>query len=116
MPRLIPADIVLPQRLFERTRYRLQRPLTLCGITVPAGFVSDGASVPRMFWWLFPPVGRYMAAAILHDWLLETGTPWPVANGYFLRALREQGVERWAAYVMYAAVSVYGAAKRLLAA
>jgi hypothetical protein len=31
----------------------LLEPMTLCGITVPDGVMSDGASVPRLLWW-FP--------------------------------------------------------------
>lgn len=37
---------------------------------VPAGFVSDGASVPRPLWVLYPPFGEaYEPAAWLHDYL-----------------------------------------------
>src|SRR5262249_18377967 len=38
-------------------------------VTVPAGFVSDLASVPRVFWSLIPKTGRYAYAAIVHDYL-----------------------------------------------
>jgi hypothetical protein len=39
-------------------------------ICVPPGFVTDGASVPRPLWWLYPPFeGDYDAAAVLHDFL-----------------------------------------------
>ena len=38
-------------------------------ITVPAGFITDYASVPRMFWSWLPPWGEYGPAAILHDYL-----------------------------------------------
>ena len=38
-------------------------------IEVPAGFVSDLASVPRIFWPFLPPDGDYSQAAVLHDWL-----------------------------------------------
>ncbi len=38
--------------------------------TVPAGFYSDGASVPRVLWSLYPPFGgQYEPAAWLHDYL-----------------------------------------------
>jgi hypothetical protein len=37
--------------------------------TVKAGFVSNGASVPRIFWWLEPPAGRLFEAAVLHDYM-----------------------------------------------
>lgn len=41
---------------------------------VPAGFLTDGASVPRPFWWMIPPWGSYGQAAVLHDILCETST------------------------------------------
>lgn len=36
-------------------------------IALPAGTLTDGASVPRFLWSLIPPTGRHFAAAILHD-------------------------------------------------
>lgn len=38
-------------------------------ITVIKDFVSDGASVPRIFWNLLSPFGKYFKAALIHDWL-----------------------------------------------
>lgn len=38
-------------------------------ITVPEGFVTDLASVPRPFWNILPPFGHYDRAAIIHDYL-----------------------------------------------
>lgn len=38
-------------------------------ITVPAGFESDFASVPRVFWRIEPPLGRSGKAAVIHDYL-----------------------------------------------
>lgn len=38
-------------------------------IEVPRGFITDGASVPRLLWPLFPSWGRYSRAAVLHDYL-----------------------------------------------
>lgn len=40
-------------------------------VTVPDGFFTDGATVPRMLWWLFPPWGVYGQAAVLHDYLCQ---------------------------------------------
>lgn len=44
---------------------------------VPAGFKTDFASIPRVLWNLLPPVGRYDAAAVLHDYLYQrpSGAP-----------------------------------------
>ena len=38
-------------------------------VSVPVGFVSDLASIPRMFWSAFRPDGDYCYAAIIHDYL-----------------------------------------------
>jgi Protein of unknown function (DUF1353) len=36
-------------------------------VRVPAGFVTDFASIPRVFWSLLPPTGKYGKAAVIHD-------------------------------------------------
>lgn len=42
-------------------------------ITIPVGFETDGASVPRFMWIFFPPLGGdYDEAAVLHDFLYRT--------------------------------------------
>lgn len=38
-------------------------------VEVPSGFVTDFASVPRPFWAILPPAGRYTQAAIAHDYM-----------------------------------------------
>lgn len=40
-------------------------------VSVPAGYLTDGASVPRLFWSLIPPWGKYGQAAIVHDIVCE---------------------------------------------
>ena len=40
-------------------------------VIVPAGFVTDFASVPKIVWSFIPPMGPYAAAAVLHDWWYE---------------------------------------------
>lgn len=62
-----------------RSLWGLQRPLSYRpgdrqhAITVPAGFVTDLASVPRWAWTLIPPDGPWVKAAIIHDFLYATG-------------------------------------------
>ena len=70
---------------------------------VPAGFLTDFATVPRVVVWLIPRFGRYTLAAILHDWLVTEGLRSGVvtsreADGLFRRVMRESGVpvlRRW---------------------
>ncbi len=38
-------------------------------VTIPKGFVTDFASIPRAFWLWIPPTGSYSRAAVVHDWL-----------------------------------------------
>lgn len=84
--------------------------------TVPAGFVTDFASVPQFMYWLIPSYGQYTNAAVVHDWLCvqledemysasfpthrKTVAPAnPVdTDGIFRRIMREEGVplvRRW---------------------
>ncbi|RUT32648.1 DUF1353 domain-containing protein [Arsenicitalea aurantiaca] len=95
----------------------LVEPLAWRGITVPAGFMSDGASVPRPLWWFLPPWGdRATAAALIHDYLcdmLDRGKP---VAGYASRALCDRayfdalidlGVSRPRAVLCWAGVRTY---------
>ncbi|HCM1918301.1 TPA: DUF1353 domain-containing protein [Salmonella enterica subsp. salamae serovar 28:r:e,n,z15] len=40
-------------------------------ISTSAGFVTDLACVPRIFWKLLPPDGKYAKAAIIQDYLYD---------------------------------------------
>jgi hypothetical protein len=40
-------------------------------IRVPVGYRTDFASIPRFFWRILPPAGRYGKAAVVHDWLCD---------------------------------------------
>jgi hypothetical protein len=43
-------------------------------VTVPKGFVTDFASIPRVFWSVLRPDGEYAYAAVVHDYLYWTQT------------------------------------------
>jgi hypothetical protein len=38
-------------------------------VIVPAGFVTDYASIPRPLWVMYAPHDRYSRAAVVHDYL-----------------------------------------------
>lgn len=78
-------------------------------IHVPAGTVTDLASVPRVFWSIFPPYGRYAKAAIVHDYLYQRGTGSRLyADQVFLEAMAVLGVPKWRRALMYLAVRLWG--------
>jgi len=86
---------------------------TAATIQVPAGFVTDFASVPKLFWNILPPTGAYGKAAVIHDYLYRTGG---LAGKYtkadcdaiFYDAMGVLGVPNWKRWVMYVAVSLFG--------
>lgn len=42
-------------------------------IVIPEGEETDGASVPFLFWMFFPPLGRWLKTAMVHDYLYRHG-------------------------------------------
>lgn len=78
-------------------------------ITVPAGFKTDLASIPKILWNILPPVGRYDAAAVVHDYLYQhNGVTRAEADAVLREAMEVLGVrwsQRWA---IYAGVRVGG--------
>lgn len=78
-------------------------------VTVPAGFVTDFASIPRMFWNILPPWGKYGKAAIVHDYLYQTGLyPKKRCDLIFLEAMELLGVNWFVRNTMYQAVNWFG--------
>lgn len=65
-------------------------------ITVPKGYVTDFASIPRIGRFLFPQCGRDTTASVLHDWLLHLNDK--RATKVFNDELKKAGVgalRRW---------------------
>lgn len=53
-------------RVINPMRYGTKKGL----MTVPKGFVTDGASAPGIAWSICPPMGgAHAEGAVLHDWL-----------------------------------------------
>ncbi|ECJ8609108.1 DUF1353 domain-containing protein [Salmonella enterica] len=78
-------------------------------ISVPAGFVTDLATVPRIFWILLPPDGKYAKAAIIHDYLYDNALRTKYeADRIFLDGMAVLGVPKWKRMIMYWAVRLFG--------
>lgn len=78
--------------------------------TVPAGFQTDLASVPRLpvVYWLTG--GTSNKAAVVHDYLYSTGlVPRKVADAVLREASAATGVPTWRRWLMWAGVRVGGA-------
>lgn len=76
-------------------------------VTVPTGFRTDFASVPRL------PLAYLLAGdtahrpATVHDYLCRTDYPRDRADRIFLEAMESIGVPWWRRNLMYAAVRAY---------
>lgn len=120
------AAFPLPLRL-ERTGPRLavlRAPFafvspSLGRIEVEEGFDTDYASVPRIFWSIYPPDGSYTPAAIIHDALYfyqarhdGTGVAESItraeADTVFLEAMTALGVPLLRRRILHRAVRVGG--------
>lgn len=78
-------------------------------IEVPAGNITDLASVPRVLWILLPPNGRYAKAAIIHDYLYDKALRTKAeADRIFLDGMAVLGVPKWKRMLMYTAVRIFG--------
>ena len=102
----INATILLPKKSFEKTRYILLDDFEFIGVKVPKGFVTDGATIPRIFWPVLPPVHKYFPAAIVHDYLL-TVLSRDEADKQFNEALKHLEITKARRYAMYGAVRLY---------
>lgn len=73
-------------------------------IIIPAGFTTDGASVPRLLWSIIPPHGLAFNASVLHDYLYENynnreARKW--VDDMFFQNLIQSNVPIFQAYIMY---------------
>lgn len=110
-------------RVLSPFRYYIGREGSAYWIDISRGYLTDGASVPSMFQWLIPPIGRYAQAAVVHDKLCETLTVFSeerktmvsitrkLADEIFLEAMKVLKVPGWKRRLMFTAVSAYRVAK-----
>ena len=83
--------------LLKRFTYKIGNKNSKKCITVPKGFVTDWASVPRILHSILPPRGRYSKAAVLHDYLYKTHykKDRKVCDKLFLEAMGVLDVSWW---------------------
>jgi hypothetical protein len=78
-------------------------------VSVPAKFVTDFASVPRIpgIWWIAGALAD--EAAVVHDWLYnQAKVGRETADRVFKEAMEALGISAWRRYLIYAAVRSLG--------
>lgn len=77
--------------------------------TVPKGFKTDLASIPRGFRWLVEGVDYTRRPAVLHDYLYRKGIGTKAeADRLFKKGLKEEGAPWWKVQACYYAVKFFG--------
>lgn len=75
---------------------------------VPPGFKTDLASIPRPLWPLYPPFGKWAAAAVIHDWLYWSGRFSRLySDRCFLAAMAADGVPWFTRQLFFRAVRLF---------
>ncbi len=85
-------------------------------IIVPAKFITDLASTPKILWNIFEPFGKgYLRASIIHDYLYSKECKYSyefidrkIADRIFLEIMKENGVNFLKRSLMYGAVRIFG--------
>lgn len=77
--------------LAKKSGVEVNEPFT---ITVPKGFLTDLASIPKFLHGIFTPDGDYSAAAVVHDFLYQTnpkgiGSVEEHRNNKYIKLMRE---------------------------
>jgi len=82
-------------------------------ITVPKGFLTDFASIPQFAWSIYPPLGKYGKAAVIHDWLykqagLQGHYKRKDCDDIFLDGMTVLGVSFISRHIIYNMVRLFG--------
>jgi len=88
-------------------KYVIHKQILYKDITVPKGYKTNGANVPRLFWSIIPPFKpKYLPAVIVHDYLCDK-EEYKKADEHFKACLECLNVSKFTRYIMYYAVRIY---------
>ena len=77
-------------------------------IHVPAGFVTNFASVPRIFWPIISPIDDHGKAAVIHDYCYDRGLySKKRCDDIFKEALNVLNVKPWRVFCIYWSVRLF---------
>jgi hypothetical protein len=94
---------------YAPTVQRISPTIQAFAICVPEGFVTDFASIPRIFWPFIDKLGPQAWPAVVHDYLYTThpeGRPW--ADTVFFEALKANSAGLLTRATCFAMVRAFG--------
>ena len=79
--------------------------------TIPKGFETDLASIPRWYWtFLSPQYSAFVTPSIIHDYFYrcDTHKSRKFADEVLFYSLKEKGISNYTASMFYVAVRIFG--------
>jgi len=88
-------------------RFKLINSIVYKDIVVPAGYCTNGANIPRLFWAIWPPNrSDYLPAVIVHDYLCDK-EEYEKADEYFLEIMTDLKVKKSTRTIFHRSVRFY---------
>ena len=86
--------------------------VSLFGVSIPEGFETDGASVPRLFWFIISPFTLALYASIVHDFQLSNPDKYKAKrrkeiDKQFYYNLRDSGINPIRSYAVWLGVRIW---------
>lgn len=96
---------------FLKDRFELVEDYRYKDITVPKGYQTNGADIPRLFWSIFPPNSpEYLSAVVIHDYLCDEAkskADYKYADKMLYEMMIALEVSKWKCTVFYLACRAY---------
>jgi hypothetical protein len=102
------VQVLKPITILGKATYKLTESVEILRIVVPKGFITDGATVPRVLWPIFPPISMYLEATVIHVYLISICTNRYEADKLFRKACTHYKVGRIVTTIMFYSVVAYG--------
>jgi len=91
----------------HNNRFILKKPFRIENIQIPKGYKTNGANIPRIFWWFIPPFKpKYLPAVIVHDYLCDKDK-YTLADDLFEKILVDYIENSFRTRIMVKAVRLY---------
>lgn len=91
----------------DKHRFEVVEKYEYKGVVVPAGFLTNGANIPRVFWSIYPPNNpKYLSAIVVHDFLCET-KEFKKADTYLKDMMSELECSKFDVVLFYFVVRLY---------
>lgn len=88
-------------------KYKLTRSFSYKDVTVPEGFHTNGADIPRPLWSIWPPNrSDYLPAVVIHDYLCEL-EEYEKADEYFKEILEILEINKITVSLFYNSTKAY---------